>query len=166
MVESVERKEIQEKLIASLLNGQQQDFFFPERILGFSSSRRFTLSRYQPEDGSESPFFLLQSTENALSFPLVSPRLLIPEYRLSPPTETLIKLATDTMDDLVVLAIITLRERLDEITANLQGPLLLNPVARLGLQFVAEHYPVRCALIHQQHQSAPKKKARRVSAKK
>jgi flagellar assembly factor FliW len=39
------------------------------------------------------------------------------------------------------------RERLEEITVNLQGPLLVNPVSLLGRQLVLEEYPVRYPLI-------------------
>jgi flagellar assembly factor FliW len=147
IVDSAQRKDTQEKLVGSLLQGEPHPFFFPEGLLGFSQVRRFTLSRYQPGDGSESPFFVLQAVDGDLSFPLVSPRLLVPDYQPAPSTETLVRLATDTMDDVVTLAIVTLRPRLQEITANLQGPLLLNPIARLGLQIIAERYAVRHPLI-------------------
>jgi flagellar assembly factor FliW len=160
-VDSVERQTLQEKLVASLLNGQQQDFFFPEGLLGFPSYQRFTLSRYQAVEEGESPFFILQSTNANLSFPLLAPQLLVSDYQLSLLPETLIKLATDTMNDLVALAIVTLRPRIKEITANLQGPLLFNPIARLGLQTIAERYSVRHPLL--QPQPAAKKKVRRPS---
>ena len=162
-MDSVERHEAQEQLVASLLQGQQQIFFFPDGLLGFSAYRRFTLSRYQSADGNESPFFVLQAVDGDLSFPLVSPRLLMPDYHLSLSPEALVKLATDTTSDLVALAIVTLRPRLEDITANLQGPLLLNPIARLGLQIVAEQYPVRYPLLT--HQPVPKKRSRRVNQK-
>jgi len=149
-VDSAARKDAQEKLAVSLLQGESQPFFFPEGLLGFAAYRRFSLNRYQPGDGSESPFFLLQALDGDLSFPLVSPHLLVPEYQLVPSAETLVRLATDTLDDLVVLTIVTLRQRLEEITANLQGPLLLNPVARLGLQVIADRYSVRHPLILRQ----------------
>jgi flagellar assembly factor FliW len=160
-VDSVERQAIQEKLVASLLNGHQQNFFFPEGLLGFSTQQRFTFSRYQTDDDNESPFFILQAVDANLSFPLIAPHLLIPDYQLSLPSDTLIKLATDTINDLVAMAIVTLRPRLEEITANLQGPVLFNPIARLGLQVIAERYPVRHPLL--QPKSTAKKKARHPS---
>lgn len=160
-MDSAERQGIQEKIVVSLLKGHHQDFFFPEGLLGFSSCQRFTLSRYQPADDNESPFFLLQANDANLSFPLISPQLLLPDYQLTLPPDTLIKLATDTMNDLVALAIVTLRPRLEEITANLQGPVLFNPIARLGLQVIAECYPVRHPIL--QPQSPTKKRTRRTS---
>lgn len=160
-MDSVKRQALQEKLVASLLNGQQQNFFFPEGLLGFSSYQRFTLSRYQTAEESESPFFILQSIDANLSFPLIAPQFLVSDYQLSLLPEALIKLATDTMNDLVALAIVTLRPRIEEITANLQGPVLFNPIARLGLQTIAERYSVHHPLL--QPQPAVKKKVRRMS---
>jgi flagellar assembly factor FliW len=158
-VDSAERQAVQEKLVASLLKGHHQDFFFPEGLLGFSSCQRFTLSRYQTAEENESPFFILQAVNANLSFPLISPQLLVTDYQLTLPPETLVKLATDTMNDLVAMAIVTLRPHLEEITANLQGPVLFNPIARLGLQIIAEHYPVRHPIL--QPQPTAKKKTRR-----
>lgn len=158
-MDNAERQTMQEKLVASLLKGQHQDFFFPEGLLGFSSYQRFTLSRYQTAEESESPFFILQAVNANLSFPLISPQLLIADYQLSPSPETLIKLATDTIHDLVALAVVTLRPRIEEITANLQGPVLFNPIARLGLQSIAERYPVRHPIL--QPQPTAKKKGPR-----
>jgi flagellar assembly factor FliW len=128
----------------------EQEFFFPEGLLGFSSHRHFVLGPYRPADGSPSPFFLLQAKENDLCFPLISPDLLATDYRLAPPPEQLAKLGAGSMADLIVFAIVTVRDRIAEITVNLQGPILLNPVSGLGFQLVAEQYPLRYPLIQSQ----------------
>jgi flagellar assembly factor FliW len=39
------------------------------------------------------------------------------------------------------------RKRLEDITVNLQGPLIVNSASLIGIQFVIEEYPVRYALI-------------------
>ncbi|HTM10425.1 MAG TPA: flagellar assembly protein FliW [Verrucomicrobiae bacterium] len=123
------------------------ELFFPEGLFGFATPRYFTLNPYLPPDGSPSPFFLLQSNEDDLCFPLISPELLILEYKPEPPAELLAKLGAGSQAELAAFAIVTLRERVEEITVNLQGPILLNPRSRLGLQFVVEQYPLRCPLL-------------------
>jgi flagellar assembly factor FliW len=45
------------------------------------------------------------------------------------------------------MLIVTVRERLEEITVNLQGPLVLNPSSSKGLQLVVEEYPLRHPLV-------------------
>jgi flagellar assembly factor FliW len=128
-------------------SGAEPRFFFPEGLLGFSSHRNFLLAPYQPADGSASPFFVLQADEDELCFPLISPHSIVADYKLEPPSDVLAMLGAATPEDLSLFVIVTLRERVEEITANLQGPVLLNPAARLGLQLVAEHYPLRYPLI-------------------
>ncbi|HEY2990931.1 MAG TPA: flagellar assembly protein FliW [Candidatus Binatia bacterium] len=132
--------------IATLAADDQ--FFFPEGLLGFSSHQNFTLSPYQPGDGNESPFFLLQAKDDDLCFPLVSPHLVVSDYQLQPAPELLAKLGAGSATDLTVMVTVTIRDRLEEVTVNLQGPILLNPVSHLGLQFVIEPYPVRYPLIN------------------
>jgi RNA polymerase sigma factor FliA len=42
---------------------------------------------------------------------------------------------------------VTVRKRVEDITVNLQGPLIVNSASLIGIQFVIEEYPVRYALI-------------------
>jgi flagellar assembly factor FliW len=57
-------------------------------------------------------------------------------------------LSAASAEQLSALLIVTLRERIEDITVNLQGPLIINPASSLGLQLVVEHYPVRYPLLH------------------
>jgi flagellar assembly factor FliW len=132
----------------SIPSTAERRFFFPDGLLGFSWQRNFILSPYQPADGSASPFFVLQAEEDDLCFPLVSPHSIVSDYTLKPPPEALAALRAGAPADLSVFVLVTLRERVEDITANLQGPILLNPSSSLGLQLVVEHYPLRYPLIH------------------
>jgi flagellar assembly factor FliW len=125
----------------------ERRFFFPEGLLGFSSHRNFILSPYEPADGSESPFFILQAEEDELCFPLISPHSTVSDYALTPPPEALAALRAGSPAELSVFVIVTLRDSVEDITVNLQGPILFNPASRLGLQLVVEHYPLRFPLI-------------------
>jgi flagellar assembly factor FliW len=125
----------------------EQPFYFPEGLLGFSSHRNFFLVPYRPADGSASPFFVLQAEQDDLSLPLISPHYMVPDYKVAPPPELRSVLGAASPAELSVFVIVTLRERVEEITANLQGPILLNPASRLGLQLVVEQYPLRHPLI-------------------
>lgn len=125
----------------------EQEYFFPEGLLGFPTCRRFHFARYQAGDGSESPFYMLQSSEDDVSFALVQPNLVVADYRLPVFPAMLAYLRAPSEKELVEMVIVTLRERLEEITINLQGPLILNPAASLGVQLVVEQYPVRHPLL-------------------
>lgn len=133
-----------------LLDGSldEQQLLFPVGMLGFPVSRRYRLERYRPEDGSESPFLTLKCLDQDLSFALIHPRSLGLLYRVSVNDEMLDLLSAASAEQLSALLIVTLRERIEDITVNLQGPLIINPASSLGLQLVIEHYPVRYPLIH------------------
>ena len=119
------------------------ELFFPAGLLGFPVSRRYKLERFKPGEGTESPFFLLSALDEELSFPLVHPDTIALEYPFAANSELLRLLRATSGEQLVPLLIMTVRERLDQTTLNLQGPVIVNPVACLGVQLVLEHYPLR-----------------------
>jgi flagellar assembly factor FliW len=135
---------------ALLLPGEEQrEVTFPDGLLGLSHCQHFVLSAYKPEDGSTSPFFLLQCRDEDISFPLIEPRLFLSDYRFAVADEVLAYLQANTVEELSTLAIVTVRDRMENTTMNLQGPLVMNFKAQLGLQFVLEHFPVRYPLFAQ-----------------
>lgn len=125
----------------------EKEFFFPEGLLGFPAHRHYALARFQPEDGNESPFFMLKAVNHDLAFPLIHPDSIPLDYHVPIIPEMLRALDAKSAHDLVPLLIVTVRDRLEDITVNLQGPLIIHPAAALGLQLVVEDYPVRHPLI-------------------
>jgi flagellar assembly factor FliW len=132
---------------SAFLNQPEQELFFPAGLLGFGSCHQYKLERFKPDDGSESPFFMLCARDQDLSFPLIHPESISLEYRFPVTPELLTALDATSPDELVPLLIVTVRDRLEEITVNLQGPVIVNPASSLGLQLVIEQYPVRRPLL-------------------
>ena len=130
-----------------------QVFRFPTGLCGLPTCHTFALSRYQPEDGSPSPFYVLEEQRGDLSFFLISPFSIVKEYPLEIPPALLTVLLAQESSELVSLAIVTLRARLEEASVNLQGPLVINPQSRLGLQAITENYPLRFPLVQNQDQT-------------
>ena len=130
--------------VAKLLGKEIQ---FAEGLLGFPDDRHFRFNRFNPGDGGESPFFLLESVDCALSFPLIHPDLLSTQFRLPVFPELLDCLHAADGAELVPLLIVTVRDRVEGVTVNLQGPLVINPNALLGTQLVIENYPLRHNLL-------------------
>ena len=124
-----------------------KELLFPGGLLGFPSYRRYRLNRFNAGAESESPFLILESLDHELSFPLIHPDLVALDYRVPVSPEILASLEPKTADDLVPLLIVTVRERVEDITVNLQGPLIVNSASLIGTQLVIEEYPVRYALI-------------------
>ena len=130
---------------ASLLG---KEIYFPEGLPGFPDEQRFRFSRFNPGDGSESPFFLIDSVNGALSFPLIHPDRLAVKFQLPVFPELLDFLhAANGADQLVPFLIVTVRDSLEATTVNLQGPLVVNPIALRGIQMVIENYPLRHSLV-------------------
>ena len=113
---------------------QDEDILtFPSGMLGFSNERHFVLI----EDDMGSPFQWLQSLDNKeLAFVTINPEVAITGFSLEVTNEQLKKLDTTSLEDLSVRAIVTMAKHLKDVTINLQGPLLINFLKKLGLQFV------------------------------
>lgn len=131
-----------------LVPGEEQwEVTFPDGLLGLPNCQHFSLAPYKPADGSVSPFFLLQCQDDpGVSLPVLDPRLLLTDYRLPLAADVLAYLDANTDEELSILAIVTLRDQLEDVTMNLQGPLVLNLGSQLGLQLVIEQFPVRYPL--------------------
>jgi flagellar assembly factor FliW len=140
------RKSMNDEVISGVAEAASlmgKEIYFPEGLLGFPDEHRFILSRFHTRDGSQSPFFVLDSVNGALSFPLIHPDLLSWKFPLPVLPELLDCLqAANGADQLVPLLIVTMRDSVDDITVNLQGPLVLNPVSLRGAQMVIENFPL------------------------
>ncbi len=120
-----------------------RELYFPAGLLGFPACFRYKLERFNSGADGGSPFFMLNSLEQDLSFPLIHPDSIALPYRFPVDSELLNALGARAPEELVPLLIVTVRDRLEDITLNLQGPLIINPTASLGLQLVIEQYPLR-----------------------
>jgi flagellar assembly factor FliW len=125
-----------------------KELYFPAGLLGFPACNRYRLERFDPGAGDESPFWMLNSLDQDLSFPLIHPDSVGLHYQFTVNVELLTVLKASSQIELVPLLIVTVRERLEEITLNLQGPLVVNPTSALGLQLVIEEYPLRYPLLN------------------
>jgi flagellar assembly factor FliW len=123
---------------------------FPDGLLGFASSDRFAL--IDSADGG--PYYWLQSVDDpSLAFLSVVPFAFFPDYQLdlSPDDEVAMGLTSPT--DALVLCLLTVlraddQVTVNQITANLLGPIVVNSATRVGRQIILADsgYPVRAPL--------------------
>jgi flagellar assembly factor FliW len=103
------------------------------------------------EEPRLAPLSILQSVANpSLALVVVQPTKVAPDFRLIPPVSALKELGAESVQDLIVLVILTIPPgRPRETTANLQGPLLINPGSRRGKQVIMEtsHYPLKYQIL-------------------
>ncbi|NBX25994.1 MAG: hypothetical protein EBQ99_08105 [Planctomycetes bacterium] len=104
---------------------------FPAGLLGFSRSRRFAL--LQPDE--RGVFFWLQSVEAAdVAFVVTDPCLWVPEFSVTLRREQMTELGLAEGQSPQLLVIVNRRDH--GITANMQGPLVIHPLTRVGMQVV------------------------------
>jgi flagellar assembly factor FliW len=124
----------------------------PEGLIGFRSCTQFVLL---PDLVVPGLSWLQSTTAPELAFGLVAPPLAVDDYRLEIRPGDLAALELDSERDALVYVILNRGEG-GGLTVNLQGPVVVNPVRRLGRQLVltssrfAVRYPLgdRPAQIH------------------
>lgn len=104
---------------------------FPSGLLGFGERKTFAL--LQPN--SEGLFLWLQSVDDPeLAFIVTDPSLFVTAYEVPIRKEQMSSLALESLDDAQVLVIVNRYG--ENITGNLQGPLVVNVLNRIGEQLV------------------------------
>lgn len=106
---------------------------FPEGLLGFASRKRFFI--YNGDRNI--PFFWLQSVDDPkLAFVICDPQMFFPEYKVPVRKEELSVLAAKDQSMLITCVIISITREPFSMSANLQGPLVINTENFLGKQVV------------------------------
>ncbi|RAT98720.1 flagellar assembly protein FliW [Brevibacillus sp. Leaf182] len=133
------------------MNASQQvelgKLFFEDGIPGFSHLQFFQLIQEE-----ESPFFLIQSTEEKdIGFWVVNPFSFFPDYRFTLPEVSKEALRMEEDSPVVVFSIVTIRGK-NQASVNLKAPIVLNLANRMGKQVILQEdsYPIRQPLFSQQ----------------
>ncbi len=112
---------------------ERQRLHFPHGILGFEARKDYVLL-----DAAQAPFYWLQSTDAVeVAFVLIDPRVFRPDYRLEVEPAELRAIGIESPADILDFAIVTIPENPLEMTANLQGPIVINRRRRLGRQAIS-----------------------------
>lgn len=112
---------------------ERQKIFFPQGILGFENLQYYVLL-----DASQQPFYWLQSLDIVdVAFVLIDPRIFCPEYILEVYQEELEEIGIQTPEVMLDFCIVTIPENSKKMTANLQGPIIINKRTRVGRQSIS-----------------------------
>jgi len=102
-------------------------------LLGFPESTSFIVLDHE----QDSPFKWLQSiNEGEVAFVICDPLTFFPDYRLQIRKEELANMNVDSVEDFVIFVILSLHGDVNDMTANLQGPIIVNAKQRMGRQIV------------------------------
>jgi flagellar assembly factor FliW len=116
------------------LQFEDQDIILcPRGLPGFETLRNFLLVK----DDNLKPLTFLQSIESpTISFPLINPGNLFPEYRWDLPSEQIQELGLSKPEDGIVYCIVTIAPEPEKATVNLFAPLIVNPSQRKAVQVI------------------------------
>ncbi|HET9058562.1 MAG TPA: flagellar assembly protein FliW [Acidimicrobiales bacterium] len=107
---------------------------FSAGIPGFAGARTFSMKPWGEEP---TPFYVLECREvPGLRFVVMRPALFFPWYKPRFGSDVCAALDVDGQEALNVLVILTLGPKPELTTANLLGPLVVNPLTNMALQAV------------------------------
>jgi flagellar assembly factor FliW len=118
---------------------------FEQGIPGFPNLRKFVIFPIE-----ELIFSYMQSVEDEnICFVIVPPTLIEPKYDITISDETVKRLKVEKPEDIYVYSIVTIPDNINEMTANLRAPILINTKNSKAVQDVLEddRYSIRHKVI-------------------
>lgn len=119
------------------------EIHFAAGLPGFPACHTFQLA---PWGNAESPFMMMVCNDSPdVGFVVVSPWVFYPDYNFDIDDATTVRLGLVEPTDCVVVCIVTLRDKPEDATVNLLGPIVINRFTREACQAVlpSAHYNVR-----------------------
>ena len=105
---------------------------FPEGLFGFELYHNYAIY-----DSEYPPFMWMQSIEDQkLAFLVVDPFLICNDYELDVDDKSLSKIGIKSPSDVFVMSIVTIPQGEGPVTANLQGPIIINKNTKECLQVI------------------------------
>lgn len=124
--------EIKTKALGTVIIEENQIITLTEGFYGFENYHRFALL-----DAPQKPFIWVQSLDDAdLAFVAIDPFIFRPDYELDIDDSLLQPLGISSPSNVLVFALVTIPADGSAITANLQGPLIINKQNRHAMQLV------------------------------
>ena len=136
---------VQSTRFGELEVAEEQIMDFSEGLLGFPDEKKFALMEYKPE----SPFYILQSmTDSDLTFLMINPFAFFNDYDFNMDDALMAEIGLTADNPPTVFNIATVRDKLENMTVNLAGPVLVNVRDRKAAQWVIEktQFPTRYPL--------------------
>jgi flagellar assembly factor FliW len=146
-------KRIRTRPFGEISIDERQVISFPEGIPGFDYIKAFALL---DSGEAHSPFKWLQACdEESVAFIIMRPADFIEDYTPDIPQGDIESVGAVSLGELLVFSIVTIPEDPSKMTANLQGPVIINPVKRIGRQAISmsERYFVRHLILDEMRKS-------------
>jgi flagellar assembly factor FliW len=147
-------KKILTKPFGEIEVDESQMIIFPDGLFGFENYKNYFLL-----ENPDSPFLWLQSAdEPTLAFILIDPYLFKKDYELKISDEEFSAIQIEDKEkELLHFVIVTVPpDHPEKMTANLQGPIIININKKLGKQAISlrDDYTVRCSILDELEKSS------------
>lgn len=116
---------------------ERQRITIPSGLYGFEGLEQFILM-----DARQRPFYWLQSLDvQEVAFVLIDPKLIRPDYdaRIDSTDFEALGIKDSNDERFLQFSIVTIPEDRQEMTANLQGPIIINKESRMGRQCISQN---------------------------
>lgn len=124
--------EVKTKTMGTVEVSQDKIIEFPNGLLGFEDFHKYALI-----EAEYKPFYWMQSLdESGLAFLIVDPFIIAENYELDVDDKTLSEIDVTSSADVIVFAIVTVPANGGPVTANLQGPVVVNKKNNNALQVI------------------------------
>ena len=111
---------------------EKQKIIFPAGLFGFEEYTEYVIF-----DAEHEPFYWLQSIdEKEIAFILINPFLFRKDYEANVTDGELAEIGIKSADKTLLFVIVTIPQDGGSMTANLQGPLIINKDTMTGMQAV------------------------------
>jgi len=135
---------------------EKQIIDFDDGVLGFDYIKKFAIL----DSRDNSPFKWMQALGNPeLAFIIIRPGDFMSDYRLVVSQSDLEGVGAENLDGVLIFAIVTIPADPAAMTANLQGPIIINPKNRKGRQAISlsDGHGVRHGILDEMKKTAARK---------
>jgi flagellar assembly factor FliW len=134
----------------------------PKGLLGFEQFQKYIILQRQDSE----PFSWLQSIEDPnLAFVITNPAFFFPSYKIEMHMKELGDIEVNERSNVETYVIVTIPKDISQMSANLQGPILINTDRSLGKQTVLVNgpYTIQHFIMDELEKRAGKKKKKKDS---
>ncbi len=108
---------------------------FEKGLPGFNGLKKYVIKQVE----EESPFSILQSIEDEeIGFIIISPFFIKDNYEVKLSDEIIKNLNLEGPDEALLYSIVTLNSKIEDITANLKAPIVINIKNKKGEQYILD----------------------------
>ena len=121
---------------------ENEIIYFEKGVPGFDGLKKYIIK----EVDEESPFKIMQSIEDVeLGFIIISPFAVKEDYEIKLSQEIIENLNIQKQSEVLLYSIVKLDSKIENITANLKAPLVINIKDKKGQQYILdrEGYSIR-----------------------